>query len=162
MAPPVEPALRALWELAGAPAAAVRALERAGRVVQGFEPELEAAEQIAQAAVAPLLAAERGVGASALERVLAKWEGEAPAAEVPAPRLPRAPEVEGKVEEEVPAAPARPPSRRVPREAPPRAAPVERPPRALDAGALERMAGPEVEAPRASAPATRPVRGARP
>ena len=162
MAPPVEPALRALWELAGAPAAAVRALERAGRVVQGFDPELEVAEQIAQAAVAPLLAAERGVGASALERVLAKWEGEAPGAEVPAPRLPRAPEVEGKVEEKVPAAPVRPSSRRVPREAPVRAAPVERPPRALDAGALERMAGPEVEAPRAGAPAPRPVRGAGP
>lgn len=175
MAPPVEPALRALWELGGAPAATLRALERVGGVVRRFEPELEEAEQLAQAAVAPLLAAERGVGASALERVLAR-QGEVPpeAVEVPAARLPRAPEVEAKAarsprapeakveEERAAGAPVRPQPRRVPEKAPARAAPVERPPRALDAGALRKMAGPEVEAPRSNAPVAQPGRAARP
>jgi hypothetical protein len=156
---PADPALRALWSLGGAPAAALRALERLGGGVEELDPErLGEAEEIAQAVVAPLLAPERGVAGRALERAVARREGEVP--EDDAPKA-----VTRDVEPGGPAA-APPPPRRAPKkvaEAPSRAVAAERPPRALDAGSLEKMAGhvdPE-EAPRTRAPVGRPARGGR-
>ncbi|HEY8211002.1 MAG TPA: hypothetical protein VIG99_26145 [Myxococcaceae bacterium] len=137
MAESVDPALRALWSLGGAPGAALRALERTAGELERFEPEVEEAEEIAQAAVAPLLSSPQASGARALERALARREEVAPVPGEPA-------------EEVTPARPRpRSPARRTAADAP-RAAPVpsaaERPARALDANALERMAAPAGEA----------------
>ena len=90
MAGPVDPALRALWSLGGAPGSTMRALERAGGELERFEPKVEEAEQIAQAAVAPLLSSPQAAGAKVLERVLARQEGAAPPV-AEAPLDPQAP-----------------------------------------------------------------------
>ena len=151
MGGPVDPALRQLWSLGGAPGSAVRALEEAGGALEALAPDLDEAEQLAEATLAPLLAP--AVGAGALERALERpgeaVEAEAPAGEVSRDARPGA----------VPLPRSRPRSEPPPAGTQARAA-VRSPrfpelPRAVDAAALERMAAPaagEKAPPRAERP----------
>lgn len=143
MAEPVDPILRELWSLGGAAGSALRVLEQPAEALEALAPELDEAEELVEAALAPLVAAPRAVGASALERALSRQEQEPAAAGAP-------------VEEAL--APARPRTRSAPRPAPDKARSIRFPelPRAVDAGALERMAAPAIEEARAPEAASKP------